>query len=571
MGDNVAARHLRRTAGPLILLLGLVIFLMAPTIRAAGHSSGMPALAGRVVDSQGQPVRRAQVALYLNEEAEARSEEESQRDGAFVVDLPDEGVDAVRLVVTHPHFDPTTWEAARADLEYLNDGSAIRLPDITLERRLTAGFWVATLTFVGMLILIATERLHSTMAALLGVAIVLGVSLVGRPINEGLFIFGFEQAIEYVDFSVIFLVLGMMIVVGIIEETGIFQWTAYQAYRLSGGRVWLLAVILMLLTSVASALLDNVTTMLLIAPITLQIALTLGVDPLSLLVPEMLASNIGGISTLIGTPTNVLIGSYAGIAFNDFLRNLTPGGLLMQLVLTIYVLLVYRKEYQAASATASPALLARLAENARITQPEKLRKAGTIFLVVLILFVVGEQIHLVPAVTAILGAVAMLLAVRADIQEILRVVEWTTLMFFIALFIVVGAIQEVGLISYIAGGIHYLVSGSLVAAALVTLWATGLLSAVIATIPLTAALLPVTGFLSSTLPGAESKILFYGLSIGSSLGGNASLIGAANNMVCCGIAERAGYPITYRGFLKVGLPATLLTLAVGTLWVFIRF
>jgi Na+/H+ antiporter NhaD/arsenite permease-like protein len=399
---------------------------------------------------------------------------------------------------------------------------------------------------------------------------VLGISLISGAIGEELFIVGFEQAIEYVDFDVIFLVLGMMIIVGTIERTGIFQWMAYQAYRLSGGWIWLLAVILMLLTSVASALLDNVTTMLLVAPITIQIALTLEVDPLSLLIPEMLASNVGGISTLIGTPNNILIGSYADLGFNDFLRNLTPGVLLVQVALTLYVILVYRKRYQAASKMASPALLARLKENARITQPDILRKVGGVFVGILLLFVLGEQVHLVPAVTAMIGAAVTLLVVRTDVEEMLQVVDWATLLFFIALFMVVGAIQEVGLISFIASGIHHLVAGNLLAATLVTIWATALLCLLIPTIPLTAALLPVVGFLSQNLPGA-GKVLFYSLSMGSALGANNSLIGAANNMVTAGIAERAGYPITYRRFIKVGFPAAVLTLIVGTLWILIRF
>jgi Na+/H+ antiporter NhaD/arsenite permease-like protein len=560
----------RRIAGPLLLLGVLLWFLMGLDASGAVMAAGVPALAGRVIDEQGQVVRRAHVALYLDDQEEPSAEAETNRDGTFVLDLPEMAVSSLHLQVSHPHFHPVTWQASAEDLEELGDDFAVRLPDIELKRRLTVGFWIATVTFVGMLALIATERLHGTMAALLGVAILLGVSLVGRQIDERFFILDFEQAIEYVNFDVIFLVMGMMIIIGIIEETGIFQWMAYQAYRLSGGRVWLLVVILMLLTSVASALLDNVTTMLLVAPITLQIALTLGVDPLSLLLPEMLASNVGGISTLIGTPNNILIGSYADIGFNDFLRNQTVGVLLAQLALTVYVLLVYRKEHRAAGAGASPALLDRLKENARITQPDKLRRAGIVFIAVLLLFVVGENFHLVPAVTAILGAVAVLLVVRANIQEIMKVVDWTTLMFFIALFIVVGAIQEVGLISYIASGIHYLVGDNLVAATVVTAWATGLLCILIPTIPLTAALLPVAGFLSRTLAGG-SKVLYYSLSIGSALGANSSLVGATNNMVTAGIAERAGFPIPYRKFLKVGFPATLLTLFVGTLWLLIRF
>ncbi|MFN2165478.1 MAG: SLC13 family permease, partial [Anaerolineae bacterium] len=363
----------------------------------------------------------------------------------------------------------------------------------------------------------------------------------------------------------------MMIVIAVIEETGIFQWMAYQAYRLSGGKIWLLVTILILITAVASALLDNVTTMLLMAPITVQIALTLGLNPLSLLIPEVLASNVGGISTLIGTPTNILIGSYAGLGFNDFLINLTPGVVLALVALILFVLLHYRKTYAAAGKGLSDAMRERLRESGRITQPEKLRKAGLIFVVMLVFFIIGDTIHLVPAVTALLGAVAMLLWVSTDIEEMLKVVDWTTLMFFIALFISVGALQEVGLISFIAAGIGSLVGGNLTVAILVLVWSAALLSGVIDNIPFAATMLPVVGFLTRTVPGAESHVLWYGLSIGAAMGGNSTLIGSSPNLVTAGISERAGFRISYLEFLKVGLPATVITVVIGTIWLFIRF
>jgi Na+/H+ antiporter NhaD/arsenite permease-like protein len=363
----------------------------------------------------------------------------------------------------------------------------------------------------------------------------------------------------------------MMIVIAVIEGTGIFQWTAYQAYRLSRGRMWLLVTILMLITAVASALLDNVTTMLLMAPITIQIALTLGLNPLSLLIPEVLASNVGGISTLIGTPTNILIGSYAGLGFNDFVTKLTPGVVAALVALVGFVVLRYLGESRAAGNQLSEAMRERLRESGRITEPEKLRKAGLIFGLMLVLFVVGDAIHLVPAVTAIMGAVAMLLWVTPDIEEMLAVVDWTTLMFFIALFISVGALQEVGLISIIATGIGNMVGQNLTAAILVIVWSAALLSGVIDNIPFAATMLPVVGYLSRTIPGAESDVLWYALSVGAAMGGNSTLIGSSPNLVTAGIAERAGFRITYLQFLKAGLPATVLTVAVGTVWLLIRF
>ena len=561
---------------PRLLFAGLVLLVLASQlfhqlVPLPAAASGPPGLVGWLLDAQGQPVQNAEVAIHVDGHKEAIAVAESQGDGSFVLDLPEGRFETLVVEISRPHFDPQVWTATPDELESLRQGMTIRLPDITMERRITLGFWVATLTFAGMLVLIALEKLHNTMAAMLGAAIVLGISFVGRPLNPDLFILDFEQALQYVDFDVIFLVMGMMIVVGILETTGIFQWTAYQAYRLSRGRAWVLVIILMLFTSLASAMLDNVTTMLLMTPITLEIALVLGINPLSLILPEVLTSNIGGISTLIGTPTNILIGSYADIGFGDFVVNLTPGVLLAQAALTVYVLVVYRRQYRQVSGGLSPAMLERLKENGRITQPNTLAKAGVVFVLTLLLFVVGERIHLVPAVTAILGAVFMLLVVGTDVQEMLKVVDWTTLVFFITLFMVIGAIQEVGLISMIAGGIKYVVGENLTFALLVIIWAGALLSGLIDNIPFTAAMLPVVGYLTRTIPGASSKVLFYGLSVGSAMGGNSTLIGSSPNMVAAGITERAGYPVSYVTFLKLGLPVTIITVAMGTIWLLIRF
>jgi len=554
-----------------LVLLVVASYLLHHLLPQPVAASGFPGLVGQLTDAQGQPVQNAQVAVYADGNEEPIAVAESQRDGSFIVDLGEVPSQLLSMEVTRPHFRSLIWTATPDQLESLRQGTTVRLPDLTMDRRITLGFWIATVTFLGMLMLIALEKLHNTMAALLGAAIVLGISFVGRPLNPDLFILDFEQALQYVDFDVIFLVMGMMIVIGVLETTGIFQWTAYQAYRLSRGRAWLLVIILMLLTSVASAMLDNVTTMLLMAPITLEIALALGINPLSLIIPEILASNVGGMSTLIGTPVNILIGSYADIGFGSFLTHLTPGVLLAQAALTAYVLLIYRRQYSKVSRGLSPAMLERLRENGRITQPGTLAKAGAVFVAMLLLFLLGERIHLVPAVTALLGAVSMLLLVGTDIEEMLRVVDWTTLMFFIALFMVIGAIQEVGLISLIAAGIEHLVRDNLILALLVIIWGGAFLSGFIDNIPFTAAMLPVVGYLSRTLPGGSSKVLFFGLAVGADMGGNSTVIASAANIVAAGITERAGYRITYMGFLKVGLPATMITVALATLWLLIRF
>ena len=527
---------------------------------------------GTVFDRQNLPVRNAVVTLIDRTTDELLAEDITQPNGRYAMTLDNPIPKRLVVRIERPHFEEAEVELGEEAIQTLRTGQPVEVPEMVLIRKITPAFWIATFVFVGILVLIATGTIHNTLAALLGMAIVLGVSYLGEPINEGLFIFFFQGALTYVDWNVIFLIMGMMMVIAVVERTGIFQWMAFMAYRVSGGRTWLLVIILMLITGVASAFLDNVTTMLLMTPISVQIALALGINPLTLLIPEVFASNVVGISTLIGTPTNILIGSFARITFTDFLVNLTPGVLLALLGLIIYCMLVYRQDLSASgSRGASSMLEERLAERARITEPDHLRKAGWVGGGMLLLFVFGERIHLIPAVTAIIGATALLIWIRPNIEEMIEAVDWTTLVFFIALFVIVGAIQEVGLISFIAEIIGRLVGDSLLLAMLAVIWLSAILSTIIANIPFTAAMLPVVAFLTATIPGADNKALFFCLSVGSAMGGNGSLIGASANMVTAGIADRAGFPITYAYFFRKGFPALVITVGLATLWLLFRF
>lgn len=554
-----------------ILLLGISLALVLPTISArAEKSTPSPLVIGRVYDHHGQPVRGAQVTLKSGQGSVLLAQATTQPDGYYELSAPKTISDTLTVEIKRPHFQENQIKLDAAAIQSLRDGGPVVLPDTVLRRRITLAFWIATLIFGAMLVLIATEQLHNTLAALVGATVLFAVSYLGPPLLQDLFIFDFAGAVRYVDWNVIFLIMGMMIVIAVVQKTGIFQWLAFRAYRLSRGNTWLLVPILMLMTGVASAFLDNVTTMLLMTPITVQIALALGINPLALLMPELMASNVAGISTLIGTPTNILIGSYADISFNNFLINQTPGVLLALIGLVIYSELIYRRGLDAASGV-SPVLLEKLAERGHITEPDHLKKAGWVGTGMLILFVLGEQVHLVPAVTALMGATALLVWIRPDIEEMIDAVDWTTLVFFMALFIVVGAIQEVGLISFIADEISRLVGQNLILTMISVILSAAVLSTIIPNIPFTTAMLPVVGYLSAIVPGAHSKVLFFCLSVGSALGGNGSLIGASANMVTAGIAERAGYPITYMYFLKKGLPAMLITVGLAALWLLLRF
>ncbi|MFN2186840.1 MAG: SLC13 family permease [Anaerolineae bacterium] len=553
-----------------LLVASSLIVLVSSRDVVAEDGASSPLLTGLVFDPQDQPVEGVQVTVVAPDQGDQLGSVVTQADGRYALAIPGSVPDRLIVQLERAHFENKQIELSAASIQSLKGGQTVVMPDTSLSRSIGAAFWLAAAVFVGVLVTVALGRLHNALAALAGATVVLGASYLSHIGFEGLYVFDFHGALGYVDWNVIFLIMGMMIVIAVIERTGIFQWLAFMAYRISRGRIWLLVPILMIVTGVGSAFLDNVTTMLLMTPITIQIAMAMGLNPLALLMPEVMASNVAGVSTLVGTPTNILIGSYAGITFNDFLKNLTPGVLLALVGLVIYSELAYRRQLRQANAT-SPMLLEKLAERARITQPNHLKKAGLVGAGMLILFVFGERIHLLPAVTALIGATALLLWIRPDIEEMIEAVDWTTLVFFIALFIVVGAIQEVGLISMIADLIGRLVGDSLILAMLAIVWLGALLSTVVANIPFTAAMLPVVGYLTAIVPGAQNKALYYSLSVGSGMGGNGSLIGASANMVTAGITERAGYPISYLYFLKKGLPALLITVGLASGWLLVRF
>ncbi len=551
--------------------LAVVAGLMAwPNGGTSAQADQGPVLVGFVRNQENLPVAGVHLQLVRGDTGTTVADALSQPDGRFALQIETPLQSPLQLKADREHFMSAAMPVSQTVLEQLSGGQSVELPTITLTRRIGISFWIATAIFILVLVLIAMEGLQNTLAVLVGTTLVFAFSYLGSAIYPDLFIIDFSRALEFIDWNVIFLIMGMMIVIAVVERTGLFQWLGYFAYRVSRGKAWLMVPVLMVTAGVASAFLDNVTTMLLMTPVSIQIAMALGIQPLALLVPEVLGSNVIGISTLIGTPTNILIGSAGKISFSDFLINLTPGVLIAMVGLIIYCEWIYWKELRAATHP-SPTLLEMLEENARITEPDNLKKAGVVGAFMLVLFATGEFFHLVPSVTALMGATALLLWIGPDIEEMIEAVDWTTLVFFIGLFVVVGAIQEVGLVDLIAQGIGRVVGENLVLTTMAVIWSSALLSTVIANIPFTAAMLPVIGFLSGSVPGATDKVLYYSLSVGSAMGGNGSLIGASANLVTAGIAERAGYPITYMYFLKRGLPALLITVSLATVWIYFHF
>jgi Na+/H+ antiporter NhaD/arsenite permease-like protein len=570
-GRQIPSQYLRMTIN-VGLIMGL-IFLLSDSIVQPSQAMQQDEfiITGQLFDSLGQPIEGATISAIKPNNETLLAETNSRKDGSWSLKLesiPDQNLD---ILVERPHFHSTSVSMDQADLSELGASGNYRADTLELERKVDSSLWIAGSIFIVVLLLIAFEFLHSATAALAGISLILLISYIGGAHRPGLTIVTFEQAIEYIDWEVIFLLIGMMIIIAIIEETGVFQWMAFQAYRLSRGRSWLLVIILMLITVIASALLDNFTTMLLMVPISLQIGMALGINPLALIIPEVLASNVGGITTLVGTPTNILIGAYAGIGFNDFLVNQTLGVIIAMLVMGGFVLYHYREEWKKHIGGISVNLYEKLEKNARIENKNDLWKSIIVFILVFVGFILGERVHLVPAISALAGATVLLIWLNPDIHKMIKAVDWTTLVFFMALFMIVGAVQEVGLISFIASWMSRIIGNNLTLGIFLVIFGVGTLSTVVANIPLTASMLPIVRILTMGIPGAGNLVLYYALSMGAAMGGNGFLIGGEANLVTAGITEQTSYPISFKEFLKIGLPVTYLTLSVGFIWLLIHF
>ncbi|HEX7172652.1 MAG TPA: ArsB/NhaD family transporter [Candidatus Limnocylindria bacterium] len=409
--------------------------------------------------------------------------------------------------------------------------------------------------FAGTYLLIATERVHKTLAAMAGGVLMVLVGVVSQ-----------EQAFDEIDFNVIFLLAGMMILAGIIRKTGVFGWLAVRAARVAGGDPYRILVVLSLITAVASAFLDNVTTVVLVGPITLFLAARLGMNPFPFLVSEILASNIGGAATLIGDPPNILIGSAAGLDFGEFLFVMTPLAILLLAVYLVAARWLFRGLLHA-----DPALRAsflELDEGSMITQPALLRRSLVVLGLTLVGFLLHGALHLEPATIALSGAVVLMIVARESPDEILREVEWPTLFFFIGLFMLVAGVIEIGLIDAVAGAIETITGGALASTSLLVLWVSAFLSAIVDNIPYTATMLPVADQLAA---GQPNDAIWWALAMGADLGGNATLIGASANVILAGMAEREGHPISFGRFLRFGLPVTLGTMVIATVYLWLRF
>jgi len=408
---------------------------------------------------------------------------------------------------------------------------------------------LAALIFGLTYLAIISERVHKTAAALAGAAIMIAVKLEG---------YDQRQAFAAIDLNVIFLLAGMMIIVDILAKSGVFPWLAIRSAKLAGGSPVRILVILSLLTAILSAFLDNVTTVVLVAPVTIFIAGTLEVKAVPFLISEALASNIGGTATLIGDPPN----------FVSFVTNLAP---VVILILVLYLLLapwLFRGQLES-----RPEVRARIMamdESESITD----RRLLWLSMAVLGLTIVGFMFHgaldYEPATVALLGAAALLVLSRESPHDVLREVEWSTLVFFIGLFIVVGGVEQVGLLSDFGEKMADIAGGNDTAAAMLILWPSALLSSIVNQIPYTTAMIPVVREMNAD-GGQSGNVLWWSLSLGACMGANLTLVAAAANVLVANLAERGGQRIRFWEFFRYGSLVTLLAMVVSSLYLWLRY
>jgi Na+/H+ antiporter NhaD/arsenite permease-like protein len=423
--------------------------------------------------------------------------------------------------------------------------------DFTMKRQVTPAFWIATFILLMVYIIISFEWMHRTLAALLGAVLVLFITYTLGSFDKSYYILSFADAVGAVDLNVIFLLLGMMIFVGVLKKTGMFQFLAYKAYAWARGNVFVLSFVLQVITAVISAFLDNVTTMLLVIPVTIQIAVTLKIHPLNFLIPQTFASNVGGTATLIGDPPNILIGSYTGLTFGAFVINLSLVCLVCLIITSFYYLWWHKQDFLKAEVKDVERTIQYLKEEYRITDA-KLMYIGLVLLgITILLFAFHGFLHMQVSVAALFGSLLLLAISKVDIVEMLEhEVEWPSLMFFVGLFMVIAAAEETGLIQQIANAVLYFSQGKLWLAIVLILWVSAIASAFIDNIPFTATMLPIVLFMSESFGLPKDNVLWWSLALGACLGGNGTMIGASANVVTVGMAEKAGYHIGFVDYMK---------------------
>lgn len=418
---------------------------------------------------------------------------------------------------------------------------------------------IATVTFVVTYALIMSEKIHRSIVALAGGLVML---LLG--------ILKFEEAKKALELNTIGLLIGMMVIVGITRRTGVFGYLAIKAARWAGGKPVKILAAMAVITAVLSALLDNVTTVLLVVPVTFSIVDTLGLNPVPFLVAEILASNIGGTATLIGDPPNIMIGSAVpALSFMDFIINLGPVIIIILAVNTAILCWLYRKEL-----VYNPELASKLNDINPLDEIKDYRLMKKSLLVLTLTmagFVLHQVLHWDSSVVALSGAVLLMIIAHEEPEDVFLTIEWPSIFFFAGLFILVGALEKVGIIHMVAEGALRLTGGKMVTTSMLVLWLSGVASAMIDNIPFVATMIPLIKTMGQLGGITHLEPLWWALSLGACLGGNGTLIGASANVIVAGIAEKNGVPISFWKFTKLAFPLMILSIMISTVYVYLVY
>lgn len=415
---------------------------------------------------------------------------------------------------------------------------------------------IAVGVFLLVMAAIISEKVHRSVAALAGAVVLLLTHVLT-----------IETAADYVDLNTIGVLVGMMLFVAVVKSSGLFEYIAIWSAKLTRGQPMAILAVFTVITAVLSAFLDNVTTVLLIGPMTIAITQILEVNPVPFLLSQIMASNIGGTATLIGDPPNIMIGSAAGLSFADFIVNTGPVVLIILAVVVAIFFLMYRGNLHVESENMEKVLT--LDEKLTIKDASLLRKSVIMIVLVVVGFIFHAQLGIESATVALTAAGVMLLIGGQDAEDVILGVEWSTILFFIGLFVVVGGLNSTGVIAMLANGMLELVGDNEVLAIVLVLWASALISAFLDNIPFVATLIPMIQTMQQG--GMDVLPLWWALSLGACLGGNGSLIGASANVVLAGVSAKNGYPITFMSYLKKGFPLMLLSVAICTVYLLIRF
>lgn len=415
-------------------------------------------------------------------------------------------------------------------------------------------------------IFIALEKIPKVTIALLGGAltIVLGLVSQTKTLGDGI---NPHYFINFIDFNVIFLLVSMMVIVSITTRSGVFNWIANELLKFTKGHPVKVLCALGLFTAVTSAFLDNVTTVILIMPITFAIAKKLDIDPIPFLLTEIFSSNIGGTATLIGDPPNIIIGSAGGLSFIDFIKELTPVILVIMCVVLTVLAFIFRKKLHASQDKMDE--VAKIDNSHTITDKALMIRSTLILALVILGFMLHDVTHIETCVVAMLGASILLIFEKPN--EILQDVEWNTIFFFIGLFIIIGGLEASGGIKLMAEWILRVTQGSQAATSMIILWASGVISGIIDNIPYTATMAPMLVEIEKTMGATYAYPLWWALSLGACLGGNMTIIGAAANVIVSENAAKSGHSISFMRFLKYGVGVVAISLLISTAYIYLRF